>query len=204
MKDKFLIVTCETKIDFKEYDETYFIIGVERGCLDLIKKNICIDLAVSDFDQINAEELKLIQSYAKEIEILKFEKDLLDGTVALETAYKLGAKEIVFIAKPTARIDMNLSIIELCCKYRAVLLNDNSLAYCLTVGKNKIDYQQFLNYKFITLFPITPTIVSISGLKYEVLNLKLSQFSTRAFSNCFNKKNATITTDQPIMIIFNK
>ncbi|SYV95467.1 Thiamine pyrophosphokinase, partial [Mycoplasma putrefaciens] len=67
---KALIVTAETNINLEIFnDNDNFIIGVERGCLDLIKKKIKIDLAIGDFDKVDLSELELIKQTAKKYEI---------------------------------------------------------------------------------------------------------------------------------------
>ncbi|ARU91222.1 thiamine pyrophosphokinase [Spiroplasma clarkii] len=205
MKTKFLIVTCETQLDFSYYQKDFFIIGVERGCLDLIGKNIKMDLAVSDFDQVLASELTQIQEQAKSFEKLDCQKDNLDGTYAIKKAYELGATEIVFVAKPTNRVDMNLTILEYCYKYHVKFLNDNTVAYCLGKGTSTLSFAQYQGYTYITFFPVHETLLTISGLKYNIEDLHLLPNSTRAFSNEFIPNTAgKITTTKPVLVIFNK
>ncbi|AHI53191.1 thiamine diphosphokinase [Spiroplasma culicicola] len=204
MKTKFLIVACQNNLNF-DYYKDYFIIGVERGCLDLIDKNITIDLALADFDHVIAEELELIKSKAKETIVLNPEKDFLDGKEAINIAYQRGAQEILFIAKPTKRVDMNLSLIEICTKDKVTILNDDSIMFLISKGEFEIDFNRYQDYTYISLFPVHQTVIDIKGLKYEVENLSLLPHSTRAFSNCFdNQKNGFIKTDKPIILIFNK
>ena len=118
-KKAVLIVTVPSQLNFDRYNnEQFFIIGVERGCLDLIEKKIRLDLAISDFDQVLPEELALIKNYALEFSQLNLDKDWLDGLVALETARKLFPQTPTkFVAKPTKRYDMNLSILDIMNQY---------------------------------------------------------------------------------------
>jgi len=71
-----LIVATPSQLNFDRYNsEQFFIIGVERGCLDLIEKKIRLDLAISDFDQVLPEELVLIKNYALQFTQLNLDKD---------------------------------------------------------------------------------------------------------------------------------
>lgn len=205
MKTKFLIITCETNLDFSYYQKDYFIVGVERGCLDLIKKAINIDLAIADFDHVTEEELSTIKTNAKDFIWLDEEKDDLDGIFAVKKAYALGATEVVFVAKPTTRVDMNLSILELCYKYRVKFLNDQTVAFCLNAGETTLAFDKYHDYTYITFFPMHETNITITGLKYCVSDLKLLPSSTRAFSNCFvYNVDGKIKSSKPLLVIFNK
>ncbi|QEH62183.1 thiamine pyrophosphokinase [Spiroplasma chinense] len=205
MKSKCLIVTCENKLNLSYYLKDYFIIGVERGCLDLISKGIEIDYAISDFDHVTNEEFELIKANAKELEVLSNEKDFLDGKEAIQKAYSLGATEVLFVANPTKRNDMNLSVIEFCAKDRVKVLSDTSITYCLQKGENILEFEKYQDYTYITLFPIHQTNVTIEGLKYEASELQLLPYSTRAYSNCFIPYvDGKITTSNAMLVIFGK
>ncbi|AOG60724.1 thiamine pyrophosphokinase [Spiroplasma helicoides] len=205
MKTKFLIVTCETNLDLNYYKNEYHFIGVERGCLDLIKKNIDIDYAISDFDQVTEEELEKIKNNSRNFIKLNPEKDYLDGKEAIQKAYELGATEVVMVANPTKRMDMNFSVIEFCYKDRVKIINESSVMFCLQAGKNVIEFDQYQDYTYITLFPVHQTKLTIKGLQYEQKNLMLLPYSTRAYSNCFVPYNdGIIESDKLILIIFTK
>ncbi|QBQ08016.1 thiamine pyrophosphokinase [Spiroplasma gladiatoris] len=205
MKTKFLIIACENNINLTYYSKTHWLIGVERGCLDIINKGFKVDIAISDFDHVLNEELELIKNNSEDFIQLNNEKDYLDGKEAIQKAYELGATEILMLVKPTKRVDMNLSLIEFCTKERVKVFNESSFMFCLQKGENKIEFEKYQDYTYITLFPIHQTSITIKGLKYEVEDLMLLPYSTRAYSNCFlNNQDAIIKTDKSILIIFNK
>ncbi|ATZ21436.1 thiamine diphosphokinase [Mesoplasma tabanidae] len=200
-----LIVTAKTKIDLSLFNnnETY-IIGVERGCLDLIEKNIKIDLAISDFDHVLEEELELIKSYAKLIEILSSEKDLLDGEMAIIEAKKIAKNaNIMFIANPTKRYDMNFSILNLVFKYGVKLINDESVIFKIQAGLTELEFSNFQVYTYISFFSKVDTIISIENLKYECKNFELKAWENSCISNALllNKNPIIQSNDEVICIV---
>ncbi|AHB36680.1 motility associated factor glycosyltransferase family protein [Spiroplasma apis] len=205
MKNRIFIVTCENNLNLSLFDKNSIFIGVERGCIDIINKNIKLSFAVSDFDNVEENEMKLIEKNAESLTILDAQKDWLDGKEAIKLAKTLDYSEIIFICKPTKRMDMNLSVIDFVLRDDVKILNDNSYIFKLKVGSNKILFNQFQDYTYITLFAIENTTVTIENLKYEVQNLILEPYSTRAYSNCFSmNKDANIIVSKPAIIIFNK
>ncbi|WP_338971496.1 thiamine diphosphokinase [Spiroplasma endosymbiont of Panorpa germanica] len=179
-----LVVTCETKLDFKVFQNCYFI-GVERGCLDLISKEITIDLAISDFDHVDESELKLIQEKALNTQILNPEKDFIDGEIAIKKARDLGFNKIIYVSNPNLRHDMNLANLYFAFKYNVEILSDKSLIEILNPGENLISFENLQDYAYISFVSDTSTDLSIKGLKYEAKNLKLEPYSLQAISNCF-------------------
>ncbi|ATQ35380.1 thiamine diphosphokinase [Mesoplasma entomophilum] len=202
-----VIVTSKTKIDLSVFnnDQTY-IIGIERGCLDLIEKNIKIDLAISDFDQVLDEELEMIKSYSKRIQILSGEKDLLDGEVAIKEAKKISSTaNILFIANPTKRYDMNFSILNLIFKYGIKLLNDESVIFKIPSGKTELEFSNFQIYTFISFFSKVDTTITLKNLKYECDKLELKAWENTCISNAMVlSKNPIINTNNEIICIATK
>ncbi|AGR41521.1 thiamine diphosphokinase [Spiroplasma taiwanense] len=202
---KALIIISPTNIDLKNFEKNYFIVGVERGCLELIKQNINIDLAISDFDQVSKAEKELIKLKTKEYIELNPEKYYLDGISALEELKKRKYDDITMIVNPSKRYDMNLSILEYVFNYNLTILNDDSIIFKLNPGKNILNFNNFQEFTYVSFFAKENLKISIKNLKYEVDDLFLIAYSTRAFSNCFIPyKNAIITLDKELIVIMTK
>lgn len=207
MFKKVLINCSETNLDLNIFDnDNTFIIGVERGCLDLMNKNIKIDLALSDFDNVLNEELSKIKKYANSIEKHNTEKDCLDGELAIIKAKELNAKaNIVFIAKPTKRYDMNFSAINLVNKYGIKFINEDTLIQKLKSGDNIIDFQDFEHFTYISFFATQETIITIENMKYNVNTMKLKPFENSGISNALLiDKNPLITSSKDLIMIATK
>jgi len=199
-----LIVTTQTQIDLKYFEqEKFFIVGVERGCLDLMNKKVRIDLAISDFDQVSQEELAAIKSYATKVEVLKTDKNEIDGFAAIKYLANLGITKTKFIAKATKRYDMNLSIIDLINQFDVEIFNEETIIKKIPAGKSEIKYEPSRFVSFYTL--VDNNQITLKNLKFETNQLEAKLFSTRFVSNEFLlNENAIIETKYPVMMIIVK
>ncbi|RUO86875.1 thiamine diphosphokinase [Spiroplasma endosymbiont of Megaselia nigra] len=196
--NKVLIVCSETNLDLQQYQD-YYKIGVERGALDLIKTFDTFDLFCCDQDSLTTTEAKLITSKAKELLIVSQIKDYIDGELALQEALKLKPQEIIFIAQGN-RFDMELSCFNFIYRYNIIFMNDNTYAYLLKPGMNEV-YQK-AGYRYFSLFSLQAATVTISNLKYNANQLKLSELSPNAVSNEFltSVGNIDVLTGQVVAI----
>ncbi|AVN64282.1 MULTISPECIES: thiamine diphosphokinase [Mesoplasma] len=202
-----IIVTAKTNINLNIFNNVEsFIIGVERGCLDLIDKKIKIDLAISDFDQVLDEEIEIIKSYAKKINKLSSEKDYLDGEIAIIEAKKISSTaNIIFIANPTKRYDMNFSILNLIFKYGIKLINDESVIFKLNKGETELSFENFQVYTYVSFFSKVDTKITLKNLRYECENLELKAWENTCISNAIVlNKNPIIYSDDEIICIATK
>ncbi|ASZ08980.1 thiamine diphosphokinase [Mesoplasma chauliocola] len=205
MLKNIIIVTSKSNIDLSIFNnENNYIIGVERGCLDLIEKNIKIDLAISDFDQVLDKELELIKSKAIKFSKMSSEKDYLDGEIAILEAKKISdLANIIFIANATKRYDMNLSIINMIFKYENLkFINDSSVIFKINSGITELEFSDFKVYTYISLFSKVEATLSLKGLKYECKNLKLLPLENTCISNALVlNKNPIIETSEQLVLI---
>ncbi|AUM62906.1 thiamine diphosphokinase [Spiroplasma monobiae] len=205
MKDKALIVISKTNVNLKAFENSYLIVGVERGCLDLIEKNINIDLSMADFDQVTEEELKLIKNNSKEFNKLNPEKDFLDGIAVIEELKARGFKKITMVVNPSKRYDMNLTIIEYIFKHEIKIINDESVIFKLKKGQNEIEFNNFQDYTYVSLFSLKDNIITIEDMKYEVNEVELKAYNSFAYSNQFiSYVNPKINLKEEAMIIMTK
>ncbi|ALD66742.1 thiamine diphosphokinase [Spiroplasma cantharicola] len=205
MKDKALIVISETNINLKHFQKTHLIVGIERGCLDLIKKDISIDIAMSDFDQVTQEEFQIIKSKAKKTISFNQEKDYLDGIASILYLKEKGIKDITMIVNPSKRYDMNLTIIEYVFKHNLKIFNEQSIIFRLNAGENTIDFNKYQDFTYVSLFSLKDNKITIIGMKYEVANVELKAFNSFAYSNQFLPYvNPKIVLEEEVMVIMTK
>lgn len=181
--NRVLIVCSKTNLNLKKYKNCYKI-GIERGALNLIKNFNFFDLFCCDQDSITKKEINFIINKVKKILIFPKIKDYTDGELAIKEALKIKAKKIYFIAQGN-RFDMELSCFNFICYYNIIFINDNTYAFLLKKGINKV-YKKF-SYRFFSLFSIEKSIITISNLKYNVKKIKLLKLSPNAISNEFIK-----------------
>ncbi|WP_338964118.1 MULTISPECIES: thiamine diphosphokinase [unclassified Spiroplasma] len=178
---KVLIVCSETNLDLNQYHD-YYKIGVERGCLDLIRTFNQIDLVCCDQDSLQNDELALITSKAKVVLEISQVKDYIDGEIAIQEALKLQPIEIILIAQGH-RFDMQLSCLNFIYRYNVIFINDHTYAYLLQPGMNEVIRKP--EYRYFSLFALQTAAVTITNLKYNVEDLPLVGLSANAISNEF-------------------
>lgn len=138
------------------------------------------DFIVGDFDSAKLEELKIDFPKA-EITVVPAEKDFTDTELAIETALKKGANDLVIIGGLDGRLDhtlTNISILE--------ELSKGKIYVTMTDGKNRVRYIENdstiiprSQFKYLSLIPRTEKIkgVSVLGCKYTLEKAKLDKHS---------------------------
>lgn len=135
------------------------------------------DIIVGDFDSAVLKEIKLEFSKADVISV-PAEKDFTDTELAVDTALKKGADDIVIIGGLDGRLDhtiANVSIIE--------NLTKNKIHALITNGKNRVRYIESTStliprsqFKYISLIAKSEKVkgVTVLGCKYPLENATMS------------------------------
>ncbi len=189
------LIICDEFADLPIYKKDTLYVGVEKGCLNLIKNNIFIDIAISDFDSVTFEELKLISKNTKKIIKLPINKDFVDGEFAVKKIKSLLIDNIELYLPINNRIDMSFCSYYFANKYNIKIFVKHNLIEPFFSNKiKKINYNEYKEYKYISIIAITKSQIKIHNLKYgsnEIINLE--PFSSRGISNeLIFKKNSVI------------
>ena len=138
------------------------------------------DIIVGDFDSAKLDMLK--KDFPKaEITVVPAEKDFTDSELAIETAIKKGATEIVIIGGLDGRLDHTLTNISL-----LEALAKSGIYATITNGKNRARYIESTStliprgyFKYLSLIPRTEKVkgVTILGCKYPLENATLTKAS---------------------------
>lgn len=194
--------------DHVKTNETVYYIGVDAGCLQLIKKGYELDYAVGDFDSVTKEEFKRIKDHSNHVIKHPAQKDDTDMELALEVAQKEYPNAIYHIfgaiGEQKGRLDHMLANIWMVYQPRF----QSAVSQLRFIEKNHVF--QFFNpgNHLISVHEKMPDYLSIismtevKGLKIEhaVYNLESSDFSyPRAFIS-----NEFIDSTQPIHLSFDK
>ena len=159
------------------------VIAADSGYHNAIALGEKPAILLGDMDSIKESELP------KDIEILQVpaEKDFTDTQLAVDTAIKQGAREIVIIGGLDGRLDhtlSNLSILE--------DLNKKGIFVHITNGYNRVRFIDSTStlipksgFKYIGLLCLTEKAkgVSVEGCKYPLKNAKLDRSFQFAVSN---------------------
>ena len=184
--------------DLKEHADILadaFLIGADRGALNLIEAGYNVDLAVGDFDSVSEAELERIFKGCAEVESLKPEKNDTDLEHAIKRASKISRRLDILGATGT-RADQTFAALNLLRK-----CYDLGLETYIHDSNNRIrlikDYASIkkgeTGHKYVSLIPYGKTlIVTLKGFKYSGENVVLKRDESRGVSNEITDDVATI------------
>lgn len=172
----------------KFHNEITMWIGADRGALSLINQGIHPDLAIGDFDSINTEELDVIETYSKKVELYSSEKDETDLELAINKAVSNEPESIYLFGVTGGRIDHELANLQL-----LYLLKQKGIEGTIIDGHNKVrmvfpgnhslkknDY-----YSYVSFLPFSPEVtgITLTDFRYPLENASLTWGSTLCISN---------------------
>ena len=159
------------------------VIAADSGYENAVLMGVRPDILLGDFDSIGERRIP------SEIKILKVpaEKDFTDTQLAVDTAIKNGADEIVIIGGLDGRLDHTLS--------NLAILEDmwERKIFCsITDGKNRVRYIENAStliprsgFRYLSLIARTKKLrgVEIKGCKYPLDNATINKNFQFAVSN---------------------
>ena len=159
-------------------------IAADSGYENALALGDSVQILVGDFDSFDKN--KKIDDKV-EVVTVPAEKDFTDTQLAVETAIKRGARDIVIIGGLSGRLDHTLSNL-------AILkeLSDAQIYGLITDGKNRVRYIRSTStlisrsgYKYLSLIADGENVkgVSIEGCKYPLENATLTSCYQYAISN---------------------
>lgn len=159
-------------------------IAADSGYCNALALGESVQILVGDFDSIDKD-----QQIDEKVEILTVpaEKDFTDTQLAIETAIKRGARDIVIVGGLSGRLDHTLSNL-------AILreLSESQVYGLITDGKNRVRYIRSTStlisrsgYKYLSLIADDEKVkgVSVEGCKYPLENATLTNRYQYAISN---------------------
>lgn len=178
------------KIDAKNITELPededIIIAADSGYRNAKLLGIKPTVLLGDFDSLPREELNEAAEGAEVITVPK-EKDFTDTQLAVDTALKKGATEIIIIGGLDGRLDhtlSNLAILE--------QMHSQKVRALICDGNNRVRYLENdsiiimrSGYKYISLLAKDEKVkgVTVEGCKYPLKNASLSRSYQYAVSN---------------------
>lgn len=173
-----VIVSSSPSLSIMHNDN--YCIGVDHWCLELMKNNIKIDLAIGDFDFLSEEEITSIKDYAKEFIKLNAIKNETDTLSAVKIALQMSEDILIVGGIKGPRIEHFLVNLKLVSKYNIKMIDDNSLIYKLETG-NHMFYND--EYKYISFFTDSNAELTLEGFKYPLTKYNLTKEDTLCISN---------------------
>ncbi len=159
------------------------VIAADAGYRNAVTLGVKVDLLLGDFDSLNECEIP------KETERMTVpaEKDFTDTQLAVETALRKGATDLVLIGGLDGRLDHTLS--------NLAILEDlaaKGVFASITNGQNRVRYLNSTStllprsgYRYLSLLCLSEKTkgVSIEGCKYPLKNATLTRSFQYAVSN---------------------
>ena len=153
-----------------------YIIGVEKGALQCLEKNIKMDLAVGDFDSI--EDYHILEEKTKVIKLPK-EKDMTDLAYAIS---KGKGKVFILGGIQGRRIEHFYSNILLMKKNPSIEMIDQ-FSHIFTIDEGEY-YFPYDDYKFVSFFSLSSeSVISLKGFKYDLEKYTLVNDDNLCISN---------------------
>lgn len=189
------------------------VIGVDRGTLFLLEKNIVPDIAIGDFDSLKKSELQLVEKKVKDIHYSSPIKDLTDAELMLKVAFDDYQIEYLDIYGATGgRLDHFLANLFAVLKPE---FNQYAEKISLLDIQNRIDFYNagthivpnIEGYKYVGVIPLNKVDnLTISHARYDLNNFS-TMYPISFASNEFlpNTKDLKISfTTGTVAIIYSK
>lgn len=176
-------------IDFKQFNfQDKYVIGVDEGAYIALKNNISLDVAIGDFDSIDQEKLSFIEQQTKVIKLLP-EKNETDTEAALSLCEN-ATKITILGGIQGKRIEHFIAHLILMLTHPNIeILDNNSHIYLMdssfSIRKNE--------YKFISFFALSDTIISLEGFAYPLTNYRLKNTDPLTISNELKEERGIVT-----------
>lgn len=163
-----------TKFNFKDK----YVIGVDEGAYIALKNDIRLDVAIGDFDSISKENLALLEKYTDVIKLPERKNDT-DTAAALKLC-RDATKITILGGIQGKRIEHFIANLLLMEAYKCVeMLDNNSFMY---IRDSSFSLKK-TDYKFISFFALSDTIISLEGFKYPLSNYALKNTDPLTISN---------------------
>ncbi|HEX7055989.1 MAG TPA: thiamine diphosphokinase [Bacilli bacterium] len=190
-----------------EIQEHDLIIGADRGAWFLLEHDIRPDIALGDFDSVNAGQLGIIREKSGQFFACDpVMKDLTDTEMAFDTALKLrpAPSEIVLCGAIGTRFDHTLANVHLL--RRAV---EQGIPCRICGEKNEIrliDSRTVIRksrFTHVSLLPFTLTVagINLQGFQYPLVDATLQIGQSLGISNMITADEGEITISSGLLLV---
>lgn len=194
-----VLIFLGQNVNINQYDlGNSYLIGVDKGASILASNFIKMDLAIGDFDSLAPDDFDKISLYADNIIRLNPIKDDTDTEAALNEALKISNDITIIGGIQGSRIEHMIANICLIKKYPFVsMIDDNSYIFTLNSDYNMNPDE----YKFVSIFPLENSIISLNGFKYNLKKYKLNLYDSLGISNEINAYDAKISVHKGQILV---
>ena len=202
MKTLIVLNQTDDTVPEENYD---FVIGVDGGCKWCIHNNLKIDLAIGDFDSLEANLFERLCEFAADIQQHPSNKDATDLELAIQAALDHSAQELTVLGTWGGRTDHALA--NLLC-----LSQQSNLLPVTLPGLKQNGYLLKSGHQIIIEHVIGQTVsilamsgdcqgVSNVGMKYPLSNATVLMGSGFGLSNQTTTNPASISLSDGVLLV---
>ena len=169
-------------------DLTGYIVGVDRGALKLIERDVDFHVAIGDFDSVSELERQLIKDNVELLLELPADKDLTDCDAAVDYVVGQGYQQIYLHGTTGGRFDHQFAVIGLMLKYAKLgvqiyVIDEQNKMTILVSGMHRIEMD--VAKKYISFFAVEGTVenLTLQDVKYPLKDYDLTVDSSLCVSN---------------------
>ena len=193
--------------DYIEKFGSDIVIAADKGLDTCVRAGIVPDIVLGDYDSTGMrgriDEMRQSGAY---VEVYPAEKDFTDTEAAVMCALRKGAEEIVILGATGGRLDHFLANLDLCLvplrrgvkctladEHNELRLLDRGITLCADEAAGR----------YISLLPFTDLVsgVTLTGMKYPLLDAPLVRGSSLGVSNEVTGETARIDFREGILIL---
>lgn len=169
-------VVCRNDVNVE--DKTLKTVAVDAGLEYCLQNNLVVEVAIGDFDSLDPEILDKYQGDKITYNSVKDDSDL---ALALKYLDNYSGEVYVYGA---LGLRMDHSIMNLRLLYQSKLnvkfIDENNFIFKLASGSHVLNS---LGYKYLSLLTFNECLISLSGVKYPLVNYILDSDDTLNLSN---------------------
>ena len=193
--------------DYIEKFGSDIVIAADKGLDTCARSGIVPDIVLGDYDSTDMRgRVDELRSSGVYVEVYPAEKDFTDTEAAVMCALEKGAEEIVILGATGGRLDHFLANLDLCLvplrrgvrctivdERNEIRLLDRGITLCADEAAGR----------YVSLIPFTDCVsgVTLTGLKYPLLNADLVRGSSLGVSNEIIGEAARIDFREGILIL---
>ncbi|MDQ0270279.1 thiamine diphosphokinase [Cytobacillus purgationiresistens] len=183
-------------------------VGVDKGAMILLSKDIQPIMAFGDFDSVSKNEMDKIKQGVSQLNRFKPEKDETDMELALNWALQQEPDLIRLFGATGGRLDHFFANVQLLVKpvlqQQAIpieIIDDKNILYIKNPGEYSIGKNSL--HPYISFIPMTMAVeaLTLTGFKYPLTNRHIPFGSTLCISNELLDDCGTFSFTEGILLV---
>lgn len=196
-----ICVLGRTQIEPQFLDMQADWVGIDYGAFLCASQQIKMTMAIGDFDSVADHEFEMIQMACEQLVKLNPIKDDSDFEAALN--YLNDYQKIIVLGSWGGRFDhayVNLKLVEK--DSRILFYDEHNKVQCLNPGVYELAKE---NYTYLSVFAKHEAIISISGVKYPLNRVNLTDKDLYTLSNEITQDKARLEIHEgQLLVIWSK